>query len=308
MADAVKEPKEKAPDGTEVKTFTQEELETLVTGSAEKVVKEAIESLKKATHDAARKQVFPSVDSDTGEMEGLEGEKSSVIDTRFFFKNFASGRVAGAREDGLMMAKQLSGSGGPFKRLSPTMEMFAQGIKSKWNPQTCGFTYQDYKEKVDAEYKAASGMSEGVAADGGVTVPIEFYTTMIEFAVTQSPILSKVWRIPMGSNQMRFSRLVQAAGSYFGGIQLNWIEEADTKEDTKPAMEQITLNPKKLIGLVYLTDELIADSYLNIVNYVTGLFTRAFQYEMERVIIAGNMISPHTHFTLDIQSTIKVFL
>lgn len=272
----------------EVKTLTMEDLSEMISTKSADVVKAAIEELKTETHAAGRKNVFPGQDPDTGEM--ATGNDQSVIDTKYFFKSYQRGRLYGTTDDGTMLGKQLVNGGGPFLRLSPAMEMFAKGIACGWNGEKMarlGVDYEKYQETVVEGYKA-SGMSEGVAADGGVTVPIEFYTTIIEFATTQSPILSRIWRIPMGSNTMRFSRLVQAAGSYFGGIQLNWIDEAATKEDTKPTMEQITLTAKKLIGLVYMTDELIADSYLNIVNYVTGLFTRAFEYEMERVVISGN--------------------
>jgi HK97 family phage major capsid protein len=137
-----------------------------------------------------------------------------------------------------------------------------------------------------------AGMSEGVLADGGALVPIAFPAMIIEFATQQSPILSRVWRFPMTTNVMRIPRLQQAAGSYFGGITLYSPDEGELKQDTKPTLQRIEFNAKKLIGLIYLTDELIADSAINIINYVTALTLRAFQYNLEYRVINGTGVGP----------------
>lgn len=91
----------------------------------------------------------------------------------------------------------------------------------------------------------------------------------------------------MGTNIMRIPRLVQAAGSYFGGISFTSPGEGDLKTDSKPTFERLSFEAKKRIGLIYMTDELISDSIINIVNYVTGLYVRGFMYDMENLVMSN---------------------
>lgn len=280
--------------GTDPKKVTMDDLKNIIQIAVKNATDTELKDLKDAIAQVNRRAIFPdgNFDPDTG--EGQSWGKS-VIDTNFFNKHYKTASVFTGRgraaDDGLVMGSQLVGIGGPFKRLSPELEEFGKMLKLKFHHGSmaaAGIDVKGYNDRVRDQYKAATGLSEGVAADGGNLVPIEFLATVIEFAVAQSPILSKVWRLQMNSNLMRIPRLVQAAGAYFGGIALHWIDEAAQKVGTKPQFEQLSFTPAKLIGLLFLTDELIADSMINLVNYATGLFTRAFQYEMERVIIAGS--------------------
>jgi HK97 family phage major capsid protein len=274
-----------APAATmDIKDLTLDQLKGIMVEATKGSNKAEIDALKKEILDTNRKAIFPY--SDGISME--EAATGDVVDKGFFSKRYLGG--PDAKTDAHMLAKQLVNVGGPFMRLSPGMETFARIIKCRFDNnriQAAGIDIRKYNEERMAEYKQL-GMSEGVAADGGVLVPVQYVATIIEFATQQSPILSKVWRLPMTTLTMKIPRLVQAAGSYFGGITLHWIDEAAEKTSTKPEMEILTFTAHKLIGLVYLTDELIADSMINVINYVTGLFTRAFQYEMERVIIQGS--------------------
>jgi HK97 family phage major capsid protein len=276
------------------KKLTISDLGNIIQLAVKEASAKEVKELRDQIATVNRRAIFPDGNLDPDTNMGQSWGKS-IIDTNFFNKHYRTAKVFSGRgravDDGLVMGSQLIGLGGPFKRLSPELEEFAKMIKLKMHSgsmASAGIDVKSYNDRVREQYKAATGLSEGVAADGGVLVPIEFLATVIEFAVAQSPILSKVWRLQMSSNLMRIPRLVQAAGAYFGGIALHWISEAAQKVSTKPAFEQLEFTPAKLIGLIFLTDELIADSMINIVNYITGLFTRAFQYEMERVILNGS--------------------
>lgn len=272
----------------EPKALTMENLKSIIAETVKNSTSAEIEALKAQITDVGRKSIF-GYNGNFGDGDA-ESFGNSVVDTSMFSKAYTPGR-GNVLDQGQVLGKQLCAMGGPWKSLSPEMETFAGMLKCRMRYNAlvqAGIDIKAYNEKVGANIKAALGMNETTAADGGVLVPIEFYATMIEFAIAQSPILSKVWTLPMNSNVLRIPKLAQSAGSYFGGISLHWIDEADEKLATKPTLEQLEFTAKKLIGLIYLTDELIADSMINIVNYVTGLFTRAFQYEMERVIIRGN--------------------
>lgn len=260
----------------------------LDTTALEKAIKEGtIEAVRgeiKTALEAEKKEIFNGADGPLWERDG-----KSVIDTRFFSKIFGEPRTGDPILDGKELALRLRSSGGPFLRLSPAMEKFAECVKLGFDPNKLvlkNINIQDYnKEIIDWNKKdTAAGLT---TTDVGALVPIEFLATVIEFATAQSMILPKLWRIPMGSLSMRIPTLAQAAGSYFGGIVLYHPEEASTKDKTKPEFSYKTFTAKKLIGLIPLSDEVVMDSAINIINYITGLFVRAFQYTTEGEVIAG---------------------
>jgi HK97 family phage major capsid protein len=130
-------------------------------------------------------------------------------------------------------------------------------------------------------------MSGLTTTDAGALVPIEFLATVIEFAIGQSQILPRLWRIPMGGHTLRIPQLTQSAGSYFGGIILYHPDELASKTLTEPAFTYKEFTAKELIGLIALSDSLIQDSSINIINYITGVFVRAFQWQQEKEVISG---------------------
>jgi HK97 family phage major capsid protein len=215
------------------------------------------------------------------------GDKS-IIDTSVFTKEFPRVAGGGAKMDGEAMANHLRGLGGPWVKLSPVMEKFAKVIAAKGDPYKLGpmgIDINAYNDEVrKSSWKDADTLTR---TDAGALVPTEFLATVIEFANAQSAILPKLWRIPMNTQILKIPKLVQAAGSYFGGITLYHPGEAVLKTKTKPSFDTLTFTAKKLIGAIALSDELIADSSINILNYLTGLFVRAFQYKIEGEVIGG---------------------
>jgi HK97 family phage major capsid protein len=72
-------------------------------------------------------------------------------------------------------------------------------------------------------------------------------------------------------------------------------------DPTAPTTDKNVFVAKKCTQMVVLTDELIQDSPINILNYITGLLVRKFQYEMERVVIKGNGTTEPTGIISDLQ-------
>ena len=282
------------------KVMTMEDLKSTVATMIKEVgpemAKAAIAELKTATAENDRKVLFPSGEAKFGygDYQTLGG---SVIDTTFLTRRFKSmaQRHLNAHAAGHALGMEFVNMGGPFKKLSPAMETFAKILINRGKMQGCiasgidlgKYNAAQHEIQIAAGIRKAAGMSEGVLADGGATVPVEYASTVIEFAFTQSPILSRVWRWPMTSQTVAFPRLTQSAGSYFGGVQFFSPGEGELKEDTKPSFDRPTLTARKRCAIVYMTDELVQDSLINIVNYVTGLMTRAFMYDMENLVLTN---------------------
>ncbi len=124
-----------------------------------------------------------------------------------------------------------------------------------------------------------SGMSEGIGADGGYFIAPELLPGVFEPVYAEDPILSRVTRIPIGSNTNGAKYNVvdevnRGNGTRWGGISMSWGGEADTATAAKAKLRQLVHDLKKLIGIAYLTDELMQDTTM-----AEALLTKAFQAE-----------------------------
>lgn len=270
------------PEKDETVEVKMSELKGLLVETISGMTIPQIEELKNEMRETERRALFPHGDGGLAETCG-----KSIIDTRAF--SFACSSLApGQVVNGYDMARSLLASRGPWLHLGPEMQKFAEVIRVRGNVDKMrmkGIDIQEYNAEVlDTITKATGPLT---LSDVGALVPVEFLATVIEFATAQSQILPRLWRIPMGSLSLKIPKLAQTAGSYFGGIKLYHPDEAGEKFKTKPGFDTLTFTAKKLIGLIALTDELIADSAINIVNYVTALFVRAFQWETEHEVIQG---------------------
>lgn len=252
----------------------------LDTGALETAIREgtvqAIKSEVKSALDVEKQQIFTGGDGDIMDKEG-----KTVVDTSYFYKDFSNKR--GGQVDGITLGKMLVASGGPFLKLSPVMQKFAEHCKQKFSSP---FALADWNKEV-MDWNKKQTMGGLTTTDAGALVPIEFLAVVIEFATAQSQILPKLWRIPMGSMTTRIPQLSQSAGSYFGGIVLYHPDELTAKTITEPSLTYKEFTAKKLIGLCPLSDELIMDSAISIINYITGVFVRAFQYKIESEVVTG---------------------
>lgn len=250
------------------------------------IVGPEMQGLKEKMLEVERKAIFPGADD--GEAETAT---KSIIDTSFFSKDFP-GQGWGGEQNGLSVSRRFRARGGPFIKLSPALEKFAEVLRYRGDPiaveAKAGFSMKEYNAEIAEQNAAILGTKALTTTDAGALVPVEYLATIVEFATAQSEILPKLWRIPMGSLSMKIPQLVQAAGSYFGGITLYHPDEGGLKTETKPSFDTLTLTAKKLIGLINITDELVADSSVNILNYCTTLLTRAFRYVTEGEVIAGS--------------------
>lgn len=120
--------------------------------------------------------------------------------------------------------------------------------------------------RVDPRLKAyATGANETTGADGGFLVGTETEAAVITRAVTTSNVWNRARSVTVGANANGLkvnavNETDRAVGSRWGGVRGYWLEEGGTKTKSKPTFRQIELRLKKMIGLAYATDELLADT------------------------------------------------
>jgi HK97 family phage major capsid protein len=138
----------------------------------------------------------------------------------------------------------------------------------------------------------ATGLSEGVPADGGFLVQSDIAAGLLKPIYELGAIASRVDKIPVGanSNGMIFNAVDETArtsGSRYGAVQAYWLAEAGTKTASKPKFRQMELKLKKLIGLCYATDELLQDATA-LAAVVSEGFRNEFTFMVEDAVINGN--------------------
>jgi HK97 family phage major capsid protein len=138
---------------------------------------------------------------------------------------------------------------------------------------------------------AATGLGETIPSDGGFLIQKDFTTKVYEDLFNNGLVAGKCQKIPISgqSNGTVINGFDESsrASSTAGGVIIYWSDEAGTKTASKPKFRRVELNLKKMIGLCYLTDEMIMDA-ATIEATVSNAFRLAMDYKLQDGIINGN--------------------
>lgn len=149
-----------------------------------------------------------------------------------------------------------------------------------------------YPSAEDPRLRAlkATGMSEGVPADGGYLLPVNVSATIIQRMLDTGNILSRVAKDPITSgNSMVYNGVDETshASSLFGGIVGYWLAEAGTKTASQPKFYQVELKLKKIAALLYATDEQLEDTP-NLQSWIMRTVPDVLTWYVENAIISGD--------------------
>lgn len=136
-------------------------------------------------------------------------------------------------------------------------------------------------------------MTESVDTEGGYLVPEEFRNMMIMYDAEDTLVWqrSTVW--PMNAEKIQFPKLqqnpdVQDAGfDNFAGVTFDWVEEGGEKPETEPNFGMVEMIVHELAGYTEITNTLLDDSVINLVNYLTRLFRSAWYWYTDKSFIQG---------------------
>lgn len=117
----------------------------------------------------------------------------------------------------------------------------------------------------------ATGLNEAIPSQGGFLVPEEMSSSFLERMYNTGEILSRVQVDPVAGNSMSVPGVDETSrvnGSRYGGVTSYWLEEGGTITASKPKFKNIPLKLKKVVALIYATDEVLEDanflgSYIN---------------------------------------------
>ncbi len=104
---------------------------------------------------------------------------------------------------------------------------------------------EPYLEKHYGTVRTKAAMAEGSGTTGGYVVPPEFYQGLMAVVAEQTFFRKRAFVQPMASATLMFPYLdvttVQSAGvsPFFGGVQMTWTEEAQTRTETEPQFKMM---------------------------------------------------------------------
>jgi HK97 family phage major capsid protein len=151
-----------------------------------------------------------------------------------------------------------------------------------------GMTTDPRLHRVNADVMkvlaGATGANESVGSEGGFFLEPVLLPGIIEPVYADDPILSRITRIPIGTNSNSTAYNVvdetsRANGSRWGGIAVAFVGEGDTTTPSKPKMRKMQHTLGKLMGLGYLTEEQLEDA-----PQMETLIMKAFQTEVRFVL------------------------
>jgi HK97 family phage major capsid protein len=140
--------------------------------------------------------------------------------------------------------------------------------------------------------KAASGMGEVTSADGGFLVPTEFSQKLFERLYAANHLLGMTDAYSVAGNSIAFPRNAEtsrANGSRWGGVRAYWKDEGDQATASKATFGQMQLTLKKLLVVIFASDELLADAQtVALEQYLFRVASEEIDFVVGDAIVNGN--------------------
>lgn len=143
----------------------------------------------------------------------------------------------------------------------------------------------DQRLLYDAAAPSTYG-SEGVGADGGFLIPPEYSREIFDVSMEGDSFMNLTDDTPISGNSMVFPA-DETTPWGTDGIRAYWEDEADAATATKPKLEPRTLRLKKLMALVPVTDELMADA-MALSSYLTKKTGQSIRWKANDSIVNGS--------------------
>jgi HK97 family phage major capsid protein len=145
-------------------------------------------------------------------------------------------------------------------------------------------------ERLFAVQAAATGLGETIPSSGGFLVQTDFTDQLLLRTLETGLLAKQCLRFPISSNsnaiKLNAYDETSRASTRFGGVLSYWLDEGSEKIKSKPKFRQMELNLKKLIGICYASDELLADT-VALESVISRAFSSEFGFRIDDAIING---------------------
>jgi HK97 family phage major capsid protein len=151
-------------------------------------------------------------------------------------------------------------------------------------------------DHLSPEQKAALAESGGPV--GGYTVPPEYADRMMTVAAENAVVRPNATVAPMQSATLQVPTIdmttPQAAGvsPYFGGVQMKWTGEAQTRTESEPQFKQVELKAWELSGSAVVSRPLLDDGDAGALDvYLATVFGLALAWAEDYACLQGDGVA-----------------
>jgi HK97 family phage major capsid protein len=123
-------------------------------------------------------------------------------------------------------------------------------------------------------------LTEGTNANGGFLVPEEFASEVNRVVEDYGLVAKLARKFPMNSDTLNVPRLASSVTIYYAG-------EATAGTASQPVFENVQLLAKTAIGLTPMSNELLADANVSVVDLLTELFAEAIAGDLDLQGLVG---------------------
>ncbi len=141
----------------------------------------------------------------------------------------------------------------------------------------------------DPRLQASLGSSESVPSDGGFAVPTQYAQDLLQRSYDVGVLAQRCRELNMTSARLIMNAIDESSredGKRWGGLQAFWESEAKQYVGVRPKTREVQFVANKLIGLTYLTEELMEDTQA-ISSYVDTVFPDEFSFKIDDAIFNG---------------------
>ena len=136
-------------------------------------------------------------------------------------------------------------------------------------------------------------LQESSDTAGGYLVPEEFKALMIMYDMEQTAVWGRATVWPMAGEKIAFPKLLQdpdiesATYDNFAGVAFGWTDEGQNKPEVQPNFGLLEMIVHELSGYTEITNILLDDSVINLLNYLTRIFREAWYWYTDKSFLRG---------------------
>jgi len=220
-----------------------------------------------------------AVDTKAAQVRGIEGKMTN--------KAFSIGRP----ETKAYQAKINRAKSGGFRHIKDRAvfddvdKAECAGATLRWHVARAGGVY-DYPQKSRDEDIMKKGAVEGVNAQGGVLVPQDYVPELIV-------LLDEYGAARQLCNFRGTSRDVVEMPRRTADPTVAWTGEATASSDQDPAYDLVSITAKKLQGVMYVSNELLNDSAISVVDDLFNGFANGIANKEDSAFFLGDGTSTY---------------
>jgi HK97 family phage major capsid protein len=139
---------------------------------------------------------------------------------------------------------------------------------------------EERRALTDANTAEGIGGEGGTAGQQGVTIPENVYGEIIELLGENAPVFEMARKFPSVTGNLKIAR-------EDGQDDEGFIGETLDATKLKPVLKAVTLKQKRVAAALQLTNQLVNDSAVDIVEYSTRRLSRSAAKAIERGILIG---------------------